>query len=167
MTFPGMKILFYIDRSVQSAQTQASSSFFTLFRSFVCKSFDTYLPTYLPIYVALRVLSLFSRKIPPGNKIACNIIPDSPVSPLASPFHPLPNSSEKRPSIPFLSTFSPSSLSMVDSMYFWRVPSTDNGPYFFFSSVFRGWWNIRQGSLRVEINVWKNYDAQWERVVFF
>jgi len=71
------------DFALYRSRRRASSSLFTLFRSFVCKSFDTYLST----YVALRVLSLFSREIPLGNKIACNIIPDSPISPSASPFH--------------------------------------------------------------------------------
>lgn len=166
-SFHGMKILFYIDRSVQSAQTRASSSFLYLV-SFFCMQIIRHLPTYLPIYVALRVLSLFSRKIPPGNKIACNIIPDSPVSPSASPFHPFAKflretSIHSFPSPhPLLSVWSTRCI-------FDALPSTDNGPCFSSSSVFRGWWNIRQGSLRVGINVWKNYDARWERekVVFF
>jgi len=120
-----------------------------------------HLPTYLPIYVALRVLSLFSRKIPPGNKIACNIIPDSPVSPSASPFHPC--QIPPRNVHPFRSFPPPHPLlSVWSTRCIFDAYPTDNGPYFSSSSVFRGWWNIRQGSLRVEINVWKNYDARWE-----
>lgn len=53
---------------------------------------------HLPTYVAFRALSLFSREIPPRNKIACNIIPDSPVSASFLSFS-LPNRSERRPSI--------------------------------------------------------------------
>jgi len=64
--------------------TAAQSFFQSLYLvSFFCMQIIRHLPT----YVALRVLSLFSREIPLGNKIACNIIPDSPISPSASPFH--------------------------------------------------------------------------------
>lgn len=167
MIFPGMKILLYIDRS--AACTNSSFLYSLYLVSFFCMQIIRHLPTYLSIYVALRVLSLFSRKIPPGNKIACNIIPDSPVSPSASPFHPC--QIPPRNVHPFLSSLLPlrlllSHISIIGSMYFWRAPSTDNGPYFSSSSVFRGWWNIWQGSLRVEINVWKNYDARWESYSF-
>lgn len=37
---------FALYRPRRDSQTRASSSLFTLFRSFVCKSFDTYLPTW-------------------------------------------------------------------------------------------------------------------------